>query len=201
MATSRSSQTNHDEPDGRGMGAAQPPYRADRIEQARDAGDGDLSDLLSELRILLPGAQMLVAFLIILPFNSGFSQIQRGEKLIYLATFLCSVCSLILFAAPAAQHRLQRPLRDRVRFKETATRLIVVGLVPLSLAIILATHLVIAQVLAERWVAWTAAAVVTVLIAGIWWLGPLVGRAARAGPAWSTRSNPRKRVHGRGDRP
>ncbi|MGC8035720.1 DUF6328 family protein, partial [Salmonella enterica] len=38
-------------------------------------GDGDLSDLLNELRILLPAAQLLTAFLITLPFNSGFSQI------------------------------------------------------------------------------------------------------------------------------
>lgn len=141
-----------------------------------EAGDGGLSDLLSELRVLLPGTQMLMAFLIILPFNSGFSQIQRGEKLVYLVTFLCTVCSLILFTAPAAQHRLQRPLRDRVRFKESATRLILAGLAPLSLAIILVTHLVIAQVLAQIWVAWVAAGIVTVLIAAIWWLVPVTGR-------------------------
>lgn len=150
--------------------------RADPDELERDAGDGDLSDLLSELRVLLPGTQTLVAFLIILPFNGGFAQIQRGEKLVYLATFLCAVCSLILFTAPAAQHRLQRPLRDRQAFKESATRLMVAGMVPLSLAIILSTHLVIAQVLSQIWVAWGAAAVVTLLIAAIWWLGPIAGR-------------------------
>lgn len=102
-------------------------------------GDTDLSDLLQELRVLLPGTQTLTAFLIILPFNQGFAQTQQGEKYVYLATFLCSICSLILFAAPAAQHRLQRPLRDREQFKMTANRLIVAGLVPLSCALPLAT--------------------------------------------------------------
>jgi len=138
--------------------------------------DGDFGDFLSELRILLPGAQTLTAFLIILPFNGGFSQIQQGEKLIYVATFLCSICALILFSAPAAQHRLQRPLKDRAKFKNDATRLIVIGLVPLSLALILASHLVIAQALTDIRVAWIVTAIVTVLIAFFWWLIPIRAR-------------------------
>ena len=65
--------------------------------------DGDLGDMLQELRVLLPGSQTLTAFLVILPFNSGFSQIQDEERYVYLATFLCSILSLILFTAPAAR--------------------------------------------------------------------------------------------------
>lgn len=135
--------------------------------------DGDFGDFLQELRILLPGAQTLTAFLIILPFNSGFGQIQQGEKWIYVATFLCSICALVLFSAPAAQHRLQRPLPDREGFKNDATRLIIIGLVPLSLALILASHLVIAQALADCWVAWVVAGIVAILIGSIWWITPL----------------------------
>lgn len=146
-----------------------------------DWGDGDLGDLLQELRVLLPGAQTLTAFLIILPFNAGFSQIQQQEKLIYLATFLCSVCSLVLFTAPAAQHRLQRPLRDREEFKNTATRMIIAGMVPLSAALILATHLVIAQVLESLWIAWIAAGVVAGLIGLVWWLHPIQRHASKGG--------------------
>ena len=138
-----------------------------------DWGDDDLGDLLQELRVLLPGSQTLTAFLIILPFNAGFSQIEQEEKWIYLATFLCSVCSLVLFTAPAAQHRLQRPLRDREGFKTTATRLMIAGLIPLSAALILSTFLVIAQVLGHVWFAWAAAGVVAVLIGLIWWLYPI----------------------------
>ena len=141
--------------------------------------EGDLGDFLQELRVLLPGAQTLTAFLIILPFNSGFGKIQQGEKWVYVATFLCSVCALILFTAPAAQHRLQRPLTDRVRFKNNTTRLIIVGMVALSLALILASHLVIAQVIDDRRVAWVVAVVVTVLIGVIWWLVPLQARQGR----------------------
>lgn len=140
-------------------------------------GDQDLSDLLQELRVLLPGTQMLTAFLIILPFNAGFADIQRGEKNVYLATFLCSVTSLVLFAAPAAQHRLQRPLLDREAFKHRANHLVIAGLVTLSFALILATQLVLDEVLLIDWLAWVASGVVALLILTVWWIVPLRTKA------------------------
>jgi O-antigen/teichoic acid export membrane protein len=146
---------------------------AAEADMSHQSSDGDLGDLLQELRVLLPGTQTLTAFLVILPFNGGFSQIEQGEKLVYLATFLCSVCSLVLFTAPAAQHRLQRPLSDRERFKTNATRLMVAGLVPLSAALVLATHLVLSEVLSDGRFAWITAGVVAALIAVIWWVVPL----------------------------
>ncbi len=48
------------------------------VESARQAAD--FSDLLQELRVLLQGAQVLTAFLIVLPFNAGFARLQPGEK-------------------------------------------------------------------------------------------------------------------------
>jgi len=108
--------------------------------------DGDFSDMLSEMRILLPGAQMLTAFLVILPFNGGFSKIVHTEKLVFLATFILSMCSLVLLSAPAIQHRLMRPLTDRARFKRVATKQIVAGAIALAFAFILASNLVISEV-------------------------------------------------------
>jgi hypothetical protein len=163
-----------------GTTAEPAPPEADGSAESTRA-DHDLDDLLHELRVLLPGAQTLTAFLIILPFNSGFSQIQQEEKIIYLATFLCSVCSLVLFTAPAAQHRLQRPLQDREGFKTVASRLMIAGLIPLSAAVILSTYLVIAQVLGHVWFAWAAAGIVAVLIGAIWWVYPIWRHASKTG--------------------
>lgn len=139
--------------------------------------DGDLSDLLEELRILLPGTQTLTAFLIILPFNSGFSEIRNTEKVVYVITFLCSLISLILFTAPAAHHRLQRPLRDRVAFKNIATRLMIAGLVPLSIALVLASQLVLSTVVEARWVSWSISGVLAVGLLVLWWIFPIRKRA------------------------
>jgi hypothetical protein len=139
-----------------------------------DHDDGDLTDLLGELRVLLPGAQTLTAFLIILPFNSGFAEIRDVEKTIYLITFLCSILALILFTAPAAQHRLQRPLLDREGFKNIATKYVIAGLVPLSIALVLVTQLVLSEVIATRWVSWAVAGALALVILALWWVVPTV---------------------------
>ncbi len=107
------------------------------------------------------------------------SRRSRGlNSWIYVATFVCSLSSLILFTAPAAQHRLERPLRDRARFKQEANRLIIIGLAPLSVALILATQLVVSEVIGPR-PAIVVAALVTGAIATSWWLIPLRHRATR----------------------
>ncbi|HKP52730.1 MAG TPA: DUF6328 family protein [Chloroflexia bacterium] len=133
----------------------------------------DLNDLLQELRILLQGVQVLTAFLTILPFNQGFEKVDATEKWVYLATFVCSISGLIIFSAPAAQHRIARPLMDRVRFKDFATRMIIIGLVPSSLALVLATQLVVAQVIGGV-LSLIVAGLVAVLIGVLWWILPLV---------------------------
>ncbi len=132
----------------------------------------ELDELLQEQRILLQGSQVLTAFLVILPFQQGFTRIDQGEKGIYLITFICALVSPILFAAPAAQHRLERPLRDRARFKTEATHTLIAGLVPLSLALILVATLIVGEVVDHR--AGTGAAVGVALIVGaLWWALPL----------------------------
>lgn len=140
--------------------------------------DGDLSDLLQELRVLLQGAQVLTAFLILLPFNQGFAQIDQREKWIYLATFLCSVGSLVFLTAPAAQHRLERPLVNRGQFKLFATRMMISGVALLSLALTLATLLVISEVLGLQ-SGTIATIVVAALILFLWWLFPLLRKKER----------------------
>jgi hypothetical protein len=144
---------------------------------AEEEGDGDLGDMLNEMRVLLPGAQTLTAFLIILPFNGGFAEIRDMEKGVYVITFVCSLLALILFTAPAAQHRLQRPLRDREEFKNLATKYIIAGLVPLSIALVLATQLVLSEVIAPRWPSWTIAGGFAVIIIALWWIAPRWRRA------------------------
>lgn len=142
----------------------------------RDHDIGDFGDLLSGLRILLPGAQLLTAFLLALPFSGGFADIAPSHQWIFLATFLCSLASVVLLSAPAIQHRLMRPLRDRARFKDLATRQALAGAIALSLAFVLGTHLVVSQVLG-RPADDIVAASVAVCIGVIWWLLPTILKA------------------------
>jgi len=153
-----------------------------------ESADGELTDLLSELRVLLPGTQTLAAFLIILPFNGGFAEIRNEEKVVYVVTFLCAILALVLFTAPAAQHRLQRPLRDREGFKTVATRFMIAGLIPLSVALVLAAQLVLSQVIATSWVSWSVAGALALVILALWWIYPLRGRAEANTPTQRQRA-------------
>lgn len=152
-------------------------FKEDQLEEKRERDDeeeddGDFSDMLSEMRILLPGAQMLSAFLIILPFNAGFAHIDHTEKLLFLATFFLSLTSLVLLSAPAIQHRLMRPLKDRARFKRVATKQIVAGSFTLAVALVLGTDLVISEVFGAM-IGMVLAGTMAVLIAVVWWLMPM----------------------------
>jgi hypothetical protein len=147
----------------------------DLPDQDRDEekdGDGDFSDMLSEMRILLPGAQMLSAFLVILPFNEGFGKIVHAEKLLFLATFFFALAALVLLSAPAVQHRVMRPLKDRARFKRVATRQIVAGAFSLAIALVLGTDLVISEVFGAT-VGMVMAVIMALLILCFWWLMPV----------------------------
>ena len=137
--------------------------------------DEDLTDLLNEIRLLLPGTLLLVAFLIALPFNTGYTRVSQFDNAVYVALFLCAILSLLLFAAPAAQHRLMSPLRDRAAFKRSVNRQVIIGLIPLSAAITLAAYLVISDVI-NTLVAAIVAGIVGLAIALLWWVIPLSRR-------------------------
>jgi len=136
-----------------------------------DVNDVDMTDMLYELRILLPGAQLLNGFLITLPFSSGFRQIVELEKWVFLATFVCSLTSLILFTAPAVQHRVLRPLEDRIHFKDIASRQMVAGAVFLSLALILCANLVTSEAVGHS-LGLILSALVTAIVIALWWILP-----------------------------
>ncbi len=136
----------------------------------------DLTDMLSGLRVMLPSAQLLTAFLLTLPFNAGFAKIEQSQRWIFLATFLCSLTSLVMFSAPAIQHRMMRPLRHRAKFKQFATRQILIGSVALSLALTLGTHLVTSEVFGDP-VDNILTAFVASLIGVFWWLLPKILKA------------------------
>lgn len=154
---------------------ADPPGTGNR-ELAAEAEDGDLTDLLGELRVLLPTAQLLSAFLITVPFNSGFASIVTAEKSIFLATFVLSILSLVLLSAPAVQHRVARPLTDRAGFKRLATRQILLGAVLLGTALTLATQLVLSTVFGHL-VGLVFAGLTAAVLMLLWWILPRVMRA------------------------
>src|SRR5437763_15932261 len=77
-----------------------------RGETELERYDRNLSEILSELRVALPGVQVLFAFLLVAPFNQRFGTVSEFERRLYFVTLLCTLLASILLIAPALVHRL-----------------------------------------------------------------------------------------------
>lgn len=104
-------------------------------EESEDARlDRNLGELLQELRVALPGVQVLFAFLLAVPFQQNFTEITSFEKNVYFATLLCTAISAALLISPSAYHRLTFHLQQKRRLVFLANRLTIAGLAFLALA-------------------------------------------------------------------
>jgi hypothetical protein len=141
---------------------------ADR-ESKEEKLDRELIELLNELRVALPGVQVLFAFLLIVPFSQGFANMTELQKDVYFATFLLAAAATALLIAPSAYHRLEWRQRDKEHLLQISNRLAIAGTVLLALAIS-GTVFVVTDVLFEA----TSAAIVAALTAaffGWFWYG------------------------------
>jgi hypothetical protein len=139
--------------------------------------DRQMIELLNELRIALPGVQLLFGFLLTVPFAQGFKKVNGFEKALFYATLLCTAVSTVCLIAPSATHRLRFHQGDRAYVIETAHKYTIAGLVFLALAIVGAI-VMITDVLYNGAAIFAFPAVIALLLAGIWFVRPL----ARGGP-------------------
>jgi hypothetical protein len=105
-----------------------------REESEDERLDRNLGELLQELRVALPGVQVLFAFLLAVPFQQNFTEITSFEKNVYFATLLCTAISAALLISPSAYHRLTFHLQQKRQLVFLANRLTIAGLGFLALA-------------------------------------------------------------------
>jgi hypothetical protein len=147
--------------------------REDRRTEEERKRDRQMTELLNELRIALPGVQILFAFLLTVPFSQRFSQATNGQQDLYYVTLLAASLSAICLIAPSATHRLRFHKSDRAYIVETANKYLIAGLGFLGIAIVLAIAL-ITDYLYDHWIVWAAPAVVALFLAGFWFARPLL---------------------------
>jgi hypothetical protein len=139
-----------------------------------------MAELLQELRVALPGVQILFAFLLTVPFAQGFSRVTNFQKDLFFATLMCTALSTACLIAPTATHRLRFHQRDRNYVIEAAHKLTIVGLVFLALAIVGAVAL-ITDFLYKGSGRWVWPALVAVVVAVLWFIRPAL-RTGSSGP-------------------
>ena len=168
------------------------PDRPDRVSDPddepvldgeRSAGelddDGDRQELqnryhglLEELRVLLPGVQILVAFLLTVPFSGGFDQLDEAGRDLYGIALISGILAVIAFVTPTAFHRVgrRRSRSERLKWGIRTTR---AGLVLMAISLTSALT-VVARVVLSVPLAVAAVGVVVLALLGLWVVLPLV---------------------------
>lgn len=145
-------------------------------ETEKERVDRELIELLNELRVALPGIQVLFAFLLVVPFQQGFAQVSPVERGLYFVAFVATAAASILLIAPSTYHRIRFRDSDKERMLRSSNRLFLAGTALLGVAIATVAFL-IADVLFGEAVGAISATVTGVVIAGFWFGLPL-GRKA-----------------------
>jgi hypothetical protein len=151
----------------------QGPDDRGREERKRDR---QMIELLNELRVALPGVQILFAFLLTVPFSVRFDKLTTFQRDVYYVTLMATALSTACLIAPSAAHRLRFHKGERAWLVESSNRLMIVGLCFLALALA-GSVLLITDVMFDGARVWIYAGAVSLLIVGLWFLRPLA-RAA-----------------------
>jgi Family of unknown function (DUF6328) len=106
-----------------------------RDETPEERADRNLNELLQELRVALPGVQILFAFLLTVPFSQGFTRLDGFQRDLYFGVLLATALATILLIAPSANHRLLFRMRDKEYLVQISNRLTIAGLFVLAVSL------------------------------------------------------------------
>ena len=145
--------------------------------------DRQMLELLNELRIALPGVQILFAFLLAVPFAQGWQRTTPFQRDVFYVTLIATALSTACFIAPSARHRLRFHQGDRAWIIESANRVTIAGLVFLAVAIT-GVVLLITDFLFDGARVWIYSAIPAAAIVFLWFARPLMrhARGESSGP-------------------
>jgi uncharacterized protein DUF6328 len=143
-------------------------------EDEKERIDRELIELLNELRVALPGVQVLFAFLLAVPFAQGFAQATDFQRNLFFVVLSATAVSAVLLIAPSAWHRLRFRQQDKARIMFAANRMAIAGLGFLAVAMIGAVMLIANYVFGDA-LTIVSGIVSTLLFALFWYALPLSG--------------------------
>ncbi|MGA9636295.1 MAG: DUF6328 family protein [Solirubrobacterales bacterium] len=152
-----------------------PQAGSGRRESEEERADRNLSDLLQELRVALPGVQVLFAFLLTVPFTQRFSDLSGFQEKLYFGVLITVALATVMLAAPTAGHRILFRRQQKEFIVTISNTLALVGLSLLAVAMSGAIALISDFIFGT-----TTAVIATILMAsaflGFWFLGPIKRR-------------------------
>jgi Family of unknown function (DUF6328) len=141
-------------------------------EDEKERIDRELIELLNELRVALPGVQVLFAFLLTVPFAQGFASATDFQRDLFFGILTATAISAALLIAPSAWHRLRFRQRDKARIMLASNKMAIAGLGFLALAMIGAVMLIANYVFSDG-LTIVSGMVATLLFGSLWYALPL----------------------------
>ncbi len=133
----------------------------------------ELERLLEEIRVALPGVQILFAFLLAVPFASRFEDVTPLQTKVYFVTFVAALAASVFLIAPTSYHRLRfRRHDDPERMIRNANAFALAGLAFLAVALTAATFF-ITDFVFSRPASIAVTAVAGALVLTVWYAIPL----------------------------
>jgi hypothetical protein len=144
-------------------------------EDRKERVNRELIEQLNELRVALPGVQVLFAFLLILPFQQGFAEISDSDRLLFITALLASALAAALLIAPSMYHRLnfRRKVKEQMLFD--TNKLMVAGIGLTGVGVVCAVFLVVDVVYGPT-AAILATGATAVVYSLVWIVLPLLRR-------------------------
>ena len=141
--------------------------------------DREWSEILNEIRVALPGVQLLFGFLLAAPFTDPFRGMSELLRYGYFVCFLTTTASSAFLIAPSVYHRLhwRRDVVDKEQMLRTANTLAIVGGILLAFAMTSAVY-IISVAIAGRGPAMVITILAGLLFAILWFALPLLRRNA-----------------------
>jgi hypothetical protein len=145
-------------------------------ESPKQRSDRELIELLNELRVALPGVQVLFAFLLAVPFAQGWKRVTAFQKDVFFVAFIATALSSVLLIAPSAYHRIGWRSEEKARIVAASNKLAIAGLFFLAVSIG-SVVLLVTDYIFDRTIGIATTAGVVVVYALLWGVLPLAGRA------------------------
>ena len=159
-----------------GRPMAESPQQHDE-ESRQERVNRELIELLNELRVALPGVQVLFAFLLAVPFANGWSKVTESQKNIFFATLIATAISTACFIVPTAYHRLNFRQREKEAILKTSNNFAIAGIMFLALSMI-GVIMLITDVIYSQTAAIVTGALAFLIFGGLWLGLPLIRRGA-----------------------
>src|SRR5438045_7473476 len=118
-------------------------------ETPKERANRELIELLNELRVVLPGVTVLLAFLLAVPFAKGWTRITGFQRDVFVVAFLSTAVSVALLTAPSSYHRLRFRQGNKERMVTMGNRLAIAGIAASAVSLEAVVLLVIDSVLSR----------------------------------------------------